>query len=341
MSSASVEAAKNSCVPTEQNELVAKPERVISTGVNFHLRMLDFRSLRGTNVFLIGNKKVTEQFAEALFTMIHIHVETDHRDGLSMLDYVESTCKHKSELPPLDTCICFTSILDIPKEYRSKGVIICFDEPTYNGRQSLFHTFGSDIMSFSNWNNHQKFILNSYQAFTQLMEGAQSNNSAIVFVPKDIQNDTLKAYMWCPAVIENPTYLLPLKTEPKFPFVDIEAVYLNVDKTIKPQGVDYSVIPVNNLPSSIKSWVNRTYPNTAYVGFGPYRKDLKIWGWNAMPTTNNPDDYYWKSYFSYVEEPKSEEPKPLPVAQDPVQAQLAALTEAITALTKLVAEKLK
>jgi hypothetical protein len=138
-----------------------------------------------------------------------------------------------------------------------------------------------------------------------------------------------------------------LPDEPKFPKADEAAFYKNMDKYIEfstdPNTLAY---PVDILPESMKIWVQTNYPETTYVNLGhmhDYSKNRMVfimWGWNQKPINFNdkcnPD---WRTPYETVNDTPTLAPTHA-VSQDPVQAQLTALTEAITNLTKLVAEKL-
>ncbi len=78
----------------------------------------------------------------------------------------------------MNQVVWYGSILDIPKEERSKSIIICFSEPSYNGRQALYHLFG------------EKLGLKPYQVFVDAMEKTQKNGDAIVFGEEEV--------MWFP-----------------------------------------------------------------------------------------------------------------------------------------------
>ncbi len=142
-----IDTAMSSCVQPanaeEQNELVVR------TGLELRLRRLDEKTLKGRGVFVIGtdrNKWNVEQFQKEC-------------GGLSYLGFADS-------------------ILEIPKDYRSKEIIICYNEPSYNGRQCLYHLFG------------ERLAMKPYHAFVDAMEQTQKNGDAIVFTAEEV--------MWFP-----------------------------------------------------------------------------------------------------------------------------------------------
>ena len=272
MSSVSVEAAKNSCVPQEQNELV------VQTGLTFQIPKLKFEDLfgNGNTIYLIGDFN----------KMAHLSIK------LQLLPKKYPNGERKSSgLRPIG------SILDISQENRSKGIIICFDEPSYNGRQCLYHLFGGDIKELSQSKGKP------YQAFSELIDRVQDENTCgIVFVPKALQSDTLKPVMWCPATVEEPKKA----DEPKFPRADVESIYMNRDKQVSIRNGS-TIYPVNNLPESMKLWIKANYPETEYVNFGPSHASkngmvFSFWGWNQEPANYTPDGYSWRTTFESVKE---------------------------------------
>jgi hypothetical protein len=305
MSSLSVEAAKNSCVPQEQNELV------VQTGLTFQIPKLKFESLIGNMIYFIGDTNKTRYLPHKLQQLFQKYFHENHIN------------EKASSFHPIGT------ILDIPQEYRSKSIIICFDEPSYNGRQCLYHLFGGDIKELSQSKGKP------YQAFSELIDRTQNENTCgIVFVPKALQSDTLKPVMWCPKTVEEPKKDVK---PPKFPKADVDEIYFNIPVegyvSSRPRVAGQHV---NELPKSIRSWVKTHYPETGYVMFGP---DSTLYGLKDYLFSPRLADFQWQTTFQILpDEPKF--PKSVPTTQDPVQAQLLALTEAITNLTKVIQEKM-
>lgn len=210
MTSVVSEAAKNSCVLPMggQNGLVAEPERIVETGASFAIHnMYDMNVLRGQPVYLIGDTDTIEAFGQALYE----RVKTNDK-------YTAYFFKVNDDASGWygikDTIICRRTILDIPKEYRSKGIVICFDEPSYNGRQCLFHLYGAESIELCKVTC--KCILKPYPAFIELIEGIQGPkmDSAIIFVPKALQNDKLRPIMWCSAKLEEKKKPCPPVSQP-------------------------------------------------------------------------------------------------------------------------------
>ena len=138
----------SSCVQTEQNELVVR------TGLELRLRQLDSAKVAGRSVVWIGTLDSCKKLADKMT--------------------VPDTTQH----------IFRTSILDLPKEFRPISIIICFDEPSYNGRQCLYHLFG------------EKHGLQSYQNFVDAIEQTQKDGDAIVFTGEEV--------MWFPGPNSEP-----------------------------------------------------------------------------------------------------------------------------------------
>jgi hypothetical protein len=207
MTSVVSEAAKNSCVPMEQNGLVAEPERIVQTGLNFAIPKLNIENLKYQTVYLIGDTETIEAFGESLYERIQ------YKNVVGNLFKVKDDVG--SDYIARCTIICRRTILDIPKEYRSNGIVICFDEPSYNGRQCLFHLYGAESVGLSE-EPYVKFNGKPYQAFTQLIEGVQGKamDSAIVFVPKALQNEKLRTVMWCSAKLEEKKKPCPPVSQP-------------------------------------------------------------------------------------------------------------------------------
>ena len=284
----------------------------VQTGLTFQIPKLNFVNLIGNMIYLIGDTNKTRYLPHKLQQLFQKYFHENHIN------------EKASSFRPIG------SILDIPQEYRNKSIIICFDEPSYNGRQCLYHLFGGNIPELSQGKGKP------YQAFSELIDRVQDENTCgIVFVPKALQNDTLKPVMWCPATVEEPKKVVE---PPKFPKADVDAVYHKSDKMVyPPEFPGYPIYPVENLSDSMKTWVKKTHPETAYVNFGnSYSNVFAFWGWNKMPTLpNGTKEFDWYTTFTTLAEPTS---PPLTQQADPVAAQLAALTDAITALTKLVSE---
>jgi hypothetical protein len=155
----------SSCVHEEQNELVVR------TGLDLRLRQLDTTKLKkGSYVFVVDG---CERFNENMCHVVNTTTKALYDRG------IPSDCIH-SQMPNIKL---YNSILDLPKEDRSKGTIICFNEPSYNGRQCLYHMFG------------EKLDLKPYQAFVQAMEKVQKDGDAIVFGQEEL--------MWFPGPEED------------------------------------------------------------------------------------------------------------------------------------------
>lgn len=302
MSTLSSEAAKNPCVPLEQNGLVVT-ERVIQTGVNVSVPKLKIESLKGQIVFLIGDKDTIEPFAKAFSDERR---KTDNPSWFFIVNQKVYDYYWKDH----SITVCYRTILDIPHEYRSKGIVICFDEPSYNGRQCLYHLFGSGIAALSQ-EACAKFSAKPYQAFTQLMEGTQDENkSAIVFVPKALQNKDLKEVMWCPAKLEK-SKLTPTTHCPPIPQKELEKLFSTPKNNTFVDGFG-AVYPVDKLPSILKDWISSEFPGTTYVSLDGSLKSIpngmrcEIRGWNELPKPFrilNPSR--WWSTFDTVFETKS------------------------------------
>lgn len=265
MSYVSVEAAKNSCVPQEQNELV------VQTGLTFQIPKLNVESLIGNMIYFIGDTNKTRSLPLKLQQLFQKYCHEHH-------------IKEKpSSFHPIGT------ILDIPQEYRSKSIIICFDEPSYNGRQCLYHLFGGNIPELSQGKGKP------YQAFSELIDRVQNENTAaIVFVPKALQNDTLKPVMWCPTTIEEPKKVVkPLR----FPKTEIEYFFRNTNIT------GYDVV---SIPPTIRSWLGKNYPNTNFVKLDSEDRILYTFrGWNEAPTSIHQKCPDWETTVKVLpDEPK-------------------------------------
>ena len=195
MLSTLVETAKNLCVPKEQNELVVIEPGPI-TELNIPISKLHtLTELAGKLVYVIGNDEKTIPFLGSLGYTLKVSC-------IDVLRYSSSdTFPTPNILNTNVHIIARRTVLDIPIEFRSSGVIIYLDEPSYNDRWPLFRLFGGTISSLTEEQYDQKYM-NSFQTFSSIIDGTQDNGtSAIVFVPKALQNDTLKSIMWCPVIL--------------------------------------------------------------------------------------------------------------------------------------------
>lgn len=216
-----------SCVSSvEQNDLVVR------TGLDLRLRRLDLEMLRGKSVFVVN----------------YIN---NHR--VNACHMINTTLKFLQPNVRL-----YSSILDIPKEVRSKHVIICFDEPSYNGRQCLYHLFG------------ERLGLKPYHAFVDAMEQTQQNGDAIVFTEEEV--------MWYPGP-ERQT-----KKSLTTPLAELEAV------EAIPRG-EFGQFTVDLLPPTLKGYVERHFPQTKFVDIGKVKGTYLMWGWNKAPDTHEGWDW--------------------------------------------------
>jgi hypothetical protein len=138
----------SSCVsaPAEQNELVVK------TGFEVRLRKVDFSKING-KIIVITNLNSVDEFGCYL---------------------------KKCSLPNSSWFSIYTSILDVEKPNRgASAAILCYDEPSYNGMQCLYHMFG------------QRLGLTSFDMFKQVVQQCQKNGEGIVFTRDEL--------MWCPS----------------------------------------------------------------------------------------------------------------------------------------------
>jgi hypothetical protein len=209
-----------SCVPSEeQNDLVVRTE--------LRLRRLNTKHRLGKTTFWIGD----------IDTCVKL------RDSMSKLVYQLSS---ENEITQ---SFFRKSILDIPKQYRTdNSVIICFDEPSYSGRQCLYHLFG------------EKLGLTPYQTFVEVMEKTQENGDAIVFTQEEI--------MWFPG------------PKPEFSAQDI---YKFADIAFTLDVPLMGVYNLKDIPEPIQTWVLKTYPQTKYVNIQMINgkdHEYHMWGWN-------------------------------------------------------------
>lgn len=347
MTSVVSEVAKNPCVPMEQNGLVAnRAERVIQTGLNFAIPKLNIESLRGQTVFLIGDTDTIEAFGT-----VFSNERSKTWNPTWLFKVNETVSGHYTNH---GITICRRTILDIPKEYRSSGIIICFDEPSYNGRQCLFHLYGVESVGISE-ESCAKINVKPYQAFTQLIEGTQGKamDSAIVFVPKALQNDKLRPVMWCDAKLEVPT---PIATTTP-PMITQEELTIMLTLTERIQNETASLLEpdtrpfgTNILPESLKAWVESVHPTTKYVRFQQMKDDSShytLWGFDSPSKFDSPDAHSWtssiivhKSNEHVVNEKLRQQPAVEKTVPSDITTQLATLTEAVLKLTALVEAKL-
>ncbi len=152
----------SSCVCEEQNELVVR------TGLELRLRRLDVEMMKRNKVFIIGGP------SGVVYTMTDIFKfkrdDFYHKEGVKTY---------------MNQVVWYSSILDIPKDDRSNGIIICYNEPSYSGRQCLYHLFG------------ERLDLKPYHVFVEAMKNTQKNGDAIVFTAEEI--------MWFPGPKSEPT----------------------------------------------------------------------------------------------------------------------------------------
>lgn len=263
--------ATSSCVSAvEQNELVVR------TGLELRLRKLDVEMIKGKTIYVIGSKYPIEYWMSKLIAKKDYHYFLQDRQRVVFTD---------------------TSILEINKEYRSRGVVICFDEPSYNGRQCLYHLFG------------ERLGLKPYQAFVDAMEQTQRNGDAIVF--------GLEEVMWFPGS----------KEAKKAPDAALYAplAELKVVEAI-PRG-EFGQFDVGLLPPTLKGYVERQFPQTEFVDIGKVKGGTTylMWGWNSDPETRL--DCKWASIV------RAEEPT---VAEEPVDTKWTLLQTQVTALAAMV-----
>jgi len=198
----------------EQNELV------VQTGLELRLRQLSVEMLNDKMVYIIGSDQRIE------YWMIKLHAAKGYHYFLQ--DGERTVFKDKS-------------ILDIPKQYRSKAIVICYDEPSYSGRQCLYHLFG------------EKLGLKPYQAFVEAMEQTQKNGDAIVFTEEEV--------MWYPKPNVS-TELEPVvtyRTTPVFPSVDMDFFNKKV------------ILELSEVPYLVRSWIlmNSNLCEATHVTAGP------------------------------------------------------------------------
>lgn len=289
----------SSCVPSpieEQNELVVR------TGLELRLRRLDVDMMKDKNILVIDSSK-------------HFNANMCHVINTIKKPLYNSGIPYSSIHFNMPTIRLFGSILDIPKEQRSKGIIICFDETTYNGRQCLYHLFG------------EKLGLKPYQVFVEAMEKTQKNGDAIVFSEEEI--------MWFSG--PKPEF----SAEEISKFVEIPFALIISGKNV------YSI---ESIPDSIQAWIRKTYPETKYVNIQIVEgKDhiYEMCGWSTVPL-----DYAvslkanWQQTIKGVKKKvKPQLPIPLPLQEKnevvnkqdyEKKAELAAILGALKALTDAV-----
>jgi hypothetical protein len=263
----------SSCVPPpaeEQNELV------VHTGLELRLRRLDFPRINvGTFVYIIDDSK------DATANMRHL------MNTMSNALRDSGVSSNNIYLIMRDVRL-YNSILDIPKNYRSKGIVVCFREPSYNGRQALYHLFG------------ERLGLRPYQTFVDVMEKTQKNGDAIVFGMDEL--------MWYPG----PKVEFP--AEEIYKFSDVE--FADVEFAVEVAGI--SVYDVKNIPDLVRTWVLKTYPETRYVNIQmDYEKDhiYEICGWNRVPCdSSGPLKADWRESIKGI---KKGEPQPQPTPKFP------------------------
>jgi hypothetical protein len=159
--------AMSSCVPSEQNELVVRT----GTELRLHkLGQIDVKMTPKNHFFVTGGTHVDRIccyhfLREALG--IPISNCSEHLDMSYQYDKDSNYWySSKSKYPKITLKETF---MHYPKEYRSNSIVICFSEHSYNGRQSLYHNFGS------------KYGIRSYDLFVEIMEQLQKDGDAIVF----------------------------------------------------------------------------------------------------------------------------------------------------------------
>ena len=283
----------SSCVPSEQNELVVR------TGLELRLRRFDFPRTKVSTkcMFVVDDSK---EYNANMCHVVNTMMKALYDSGVPS-ENIQSNMPYPK---------IYNSILDLPKEDRHKGIIVCFSESSYNGRQALYHLFG------------ERLGLKSYQAFVDVMEKTQKNGDAIVFGEKEV--------MWFPG------------PKPEFPAEEIYK-FTEIDFEVEVYGA--SVYKINNIPESIRAWILKTYPDTKYMNIHMVDgKDhiYEMWGWNPTPGDKcvllKPD---WKQSIKGIKkaEPTPEFPEDeINIPSDPnTKAQLAAIAESLKALTAAVA----
>ena len=195
MLSTLVETAKNLCVPKEQNELVViEPDPIPELNIPIS-KLHTLTELAGKLVYVIGNDEKTIPFIGSLGYSLKV----------SCIDVLRYSSSDTFPTPNVLTTnvhiIARRTVLDIPIGFRSSGIIICLNKPSYDDHWSLFHLFGGTISGLTE-EYYDKKYMNSFQTFSSVIDGIQNDGtSAVVFVPKALQNDTLKSIMWCPMIM--------------------------------------------------------------------------------------------------------------------------------------------
>jgi hypothetical protein len=201
MATCSCGASNVPCVPEkEQDGIVAdRSEGVIAVQMSYNIgvpKLMDLTALRGNLVFVIGDDTKVDAFTQTLEAF------QKEPEIVNMLGTHSSPFFRADKKEVRIDVIARRTILDVPQEIRSKGIVICFDEPSYNARQSLFHLFGEDAVSQDECG---KVRVKPYQAFNHLMDTIPADGkTAIVFVPKALQKGGLSPVMWCPLDIKPP-----------------------------------------------------------------------------------------------------------------------------------------
>lgn len=253
----------SSCVsaPAKQNELVVK------TGFEVRLRKVDFSKLRG-RIVVITNLNSVDEFGSYL---------------------------KKCSLPNSSWFSIYTSILDVEKPNRGgSAAILCYDEPSYNGMQCLYHMFG------------QRLGLTSYDMFKQVVQHCQKNGEAIVFTRDEL--------MWCPSPKVMAAELVPEVSESQLWNHTKEDEFpdsvLRTLETFDPAmtihfstSTNETILYVANLPYKLREWVHKYFPETDCVliqidkkegGVFYKYKNATIWGWEKQPLLFKKDEADWR-----------------------------------------------
>jgi hypothetical protein len=314
MVSSTSETANNSCVPTEeQNGSVVAPMRVIETGPSFAVPKCTYRATECNSIFLIGKTERIEAFGRLLYKL------KTYISGFGTHFYGVNT---NFDYHTYNVIVCRNSILDIPTERRTDGIIMCFDESSYNGRQCLFHLFGKYTTLLSQTNT----ILTGtkpYTVFTQLMDTIQSTGDAIVFLPERLRKSDMKGngILWCPTNFEE-EQLQEIDSRPIVSQTEMERVCKNRTLTVKLKGDDFCYL-VDVLPDQLKKYILTKYPNTLYLKLGPVQGTdqtmltFDIWGWTTLPTASYGSDRAWSLRLKAINDtvqPSASSPCP-PISQ--------------------------
>ena len=143
---------------------------VVNTGLQLRLPRLDMEMVQEKRLYVIGLDNLQEN---PFISEINKEIQNNDKIRTS---FVINGMK---------------SILDIHKDYRSNSIIICYDEPSYNGKQSLYRTFWTPALVKRMCSEGiESYEVASYQTFTRIMGEVHKNGDAIVFGGEEV--------MWFP-----------------------------------------------------------------------------------------------------------------------------------------------